>query len=56
MAISAAVAVGTAGDALVDKVVSEKAGEVRVGPGRDPGTEMGPVVTGAAATRSGSTA
>ena len=44
MAISAAVAVGKAGNDLVD-AVAEKAAAVRVGPGRDPASEMGPVVT-----------
>ena len=44
MAISVAVAVGDAGDALVERL-GEKAREVRVGPGLDPESEMGPVVT-----------
>jgi malonate-semialdehyde dehydrogenase (acetylating)/methylmalonate-semialdehyde dehydrogenase len=44
MAISAAVAVGDAGDALVE-VLRAKAATVRVGPGRDESSEMGPVVT-----------
>jgi malonate-semialdehyde dehydrogenase (acetylating) / methylmalonate-semialdehyde dehydrogenase len=44
MAISAAVAVGRAGDALVD-AVSTRAGAVKVGPGRDAASEMGPIVT-----------
>jgi malonate-semialdehyde dehydrogenase (acetylating) / methylmalonate-semialdehyde dehydrogenase len=44
MAISAAVAVGEAGDALVE-VLREKAATVKVGPGRDESSEMGPVVT-----------
>jgi malonate-semialdehyde dehydrogenase (acetylating)/methylmalonate-semialdehyde dehydrogenase len=44
MAISATVAVGPAGDALHD-VLSAKASAVTVGPGRDPSSEMGPVVT-----------
>src|SRR5487761_1597623 len=44
MAISAVVAVGDAGDALVARL-KEKAGEVRVGPGREAASEMGPVVT-----------
>jgi malonate-semialdehyde dehydrogenase (acetylating)/methylmalonate-semialdehyde dehydrogenase len=47
MAISTAVAVGRAGDALVDKVV-ERAGRLRTGPGLDPSSDMGPLVTGAA--------
>ena len=50
MAISAAVAVGGAGDALMS-VLSRKAGEVVVGSGRDPRSEMGPVVTAAAKQR-----
>jgi malonate-semialdehyde dehydrogenase (acetylating)/methylmalonate-semialdehyde dehydrogenase len=50
MAISAAVAVGPAGDDLV-AAVSEKARAVAVGPGRDPDSEMGPVVTAAAKER-----
>jgi malonate-semialdehyde dehydrogenase (acetylating) / methylmalonate-semialdehyde dehydrogenase len=44
MAISAAVTVGDAGDALVE-AVSAKARNVRVGAGRDKDSEMGPVVT-----------
>ena len=50
MAISAAVAVGGAGDPLMD-LVSRKAAEVVVGPGRDPRSEMGPVITAAARDR-----
>jgi malonate-semialdehyde dehydrogenase (acetylating)/methylmalonate-semialdehyde dehydrogenase len=50
MAISAAVAVGAAGDPLMD-ILSRKANEVVVGPGRDPKSEMGPVVTAAAKER-----
>ncbi|HEY7104182.1 MAG TPA: CoA-acylating methylmalonate-semialdehyde dehydrogenase [Mycobacteriales bacterium] len=50
MAISATVAVGSAADALVD-VVSEKAGKVTVGAGREAGSEMGPVVTAEAKQR-----
>jgi len=50
MAISAAVAIGGAGDDLV-AAVADKARKVRVGPGRDPGSEMGPVVTAAARDR-----
>jgi malonate-semialdehyde dehydrogenase (acetylating)/methylmalonate-semialdehyde dehydrogenase len=50
MAISAAVAVGDAADSLVE-VVAEKARAVRVGPGRDPESEMGPVVTATARDR-----
>jgi malonate-semialdehyde dehydrogenase (acetylating)/methylmalonate-semialdehyde dehydrogenase len=44
MAISAVVAVGAAGDALVDKV-RERTERIVVGPGRAAGSEMGPVVT-----------
>ena len=50
MAISAAVTVGDAADAVVD-AVSAKAAEVKVGAGRDAGNEMGPVVTSAAKER-----
>ncbi len=44
MAISAAVAVGSAGDAILE-AVNERARAVKVGPGRDSLSEMGPVVT-----------
>jgi malonate-semialdehyde dehydrogenase (acetylating)/methylmalonate-semialdehyde dehydrogenase len=44
MAISAVVAVGGAGDALVEKV-RERTERIVVGPGRDASSEMGPVVT-----------
>ena len=44
MAISAVVAVGAAGDVLVDKV-RERTERIVVGPGRAEGSEMGPVVT-----------
>ncbi|MGH3503072.1 MAG: CoA-acylating methylmalonate-semialdehyde dehydrogenase [Nocardioidaceae bacterium] len=44
MAISAAVAVGDAGDGLMAEV-NRKAAEVKVGSGRDAASEMGPVVT-----------
>jgi malonate-semialdehyde dehydrogenase (acetylating)/methylmalonate-semialdehyde dehydrogenase len=50
MAVSAAVAVGSAADDLIG-LVSRKAGEVVVGPGRDPASEMGPVITAAAKER-----
>src|SRR3954452_22218576 len=46
MAISAAVAVGGAADDLI-AAVSEKARAVKVGPGREADSEMGPVVTSA---------
>jgi malonate-semialdehyde dehydrogenase (acetylating)/methylmalonate-semialdehyde dehydrogenase len=44
MAISAAVAVGSTADALVE-AVSAKARTIKVGPGRDPQSEMGPLIT-----------
>jgi malonate-semialdehyde dehydrogenase (acetylating) / methylmalonate-semialdehyde dehydrogenase len=44
MAISATIAVGTAGDRLMEHLDIE-ARAVRVGPGRDPASEMGPIVT-----------
>ena len=50
MAISVAVAVGDAADELVEKLRA-KAIAVKVGPGLEPGSEMGPVVTGAARDR-----
>jgi malonate-semialdehyde dehydrogenase (acetylating)/methylmalonate-semialdehyde dehydrogenase len=50
MAISATVAVGDAGEALVE-AVGAKAAAVKVGPGRDASSEMGPVVTSAARDR-----
>jgi malonate-semialdehyde dehydrogenase (acetylating)/methylmalonate-semialdehyde dehydrogenase len=50
MAVSAAVAVGPVGDVLM-QALSARASAVRVGPGRDPGSEMGPVITGAARDR-----
>ncbi|MBW0121885.1 CoA-acylating methylmalonate-semialdehyde dehydrogenase [Pseudonocardia oceani] len=50
MAISAAVAVGSAADELVE-AVSAKAMATKVGPGRDVDSEMGPVITAAARDR-----
>ncbi|GAA3233451.1 CoA-acylating methylmalonate-semialdehyde dehydrogenase [Pseudonocardia petroleophila] len=50
MAISAAVAVGSAADALVE-AVSAKARATKVGSGRDAESEMGPVITAAARDR-----
>ena len=50
MAISAVVAVGDAGDALVAELAS-RARAVKVGPGQQAGIEMGPVVTCAARDR-----
>ncbi len=44
MAISAVVAVGAAGDALVQKLKA-KAAAIRVGPGCAPGVGMGPVIS-----------
>jgi malonate-semialdehyde dehydrogenase (acetylating)/methylmalonate-semialdehyde dehydrogenase len=44
MAISVAVAIGDAGDELVHEV-ARRAREIQVGPGLDPASEMGPVVT-----------
>ena len=44
MAVSVAVTVGEAGDPLVEEV-ARRAREIRVGPGLDPASEMGPVVT-----------
>src|SRR5689334_22604282 len=44
MAISAAVAVGAAGDRVVEAVTT-RANAVSVGAGREPGSEMGPVIT-----------
>jgi malonate-semialdehyde dehydrogenase (acetylating) / methylmalonate-semialdehyde dehydrogenase len=44
MAISATVAVGASGDPLAE-VFRAKASAVRVGPGKDPASEMGPVIT-----------
>lgn len=50
MAISATLAVGAAGDQLMD-FVTEKARAVKVGSGRDPESEMGPVITAASRDR-----
>jgi malonate-semialdehyde dehydrogenase (acetylating)/methylmalonate-semialdehyde dehydrogenase len=50
MAIAVAVAVGDAADPLIERL-ERKAREVRVGPGLDPGSEMGPVITQAARER-----
>ena len=50
MAISVAVAVGDAADDLVERL-QVKAREIKVGPGLDPDSEMGPVVTAAARDR-----
>jgi malonate-semialdehyde dehydrogenase (acetylating) / methylmalonate-semialdehyde dehydrogenase len=45
MAVSVVVAVGGIGDRLVD-AIAERIPGVRVGPGDDPSSEMGPLVTG----------
>jgi malonate-semialdehyde dehydrogenase (acetylating) / methylmalonate-semialdehyde dehydrogenase len=45
MAISAVVAVGEVGDGLVDRIAKRLEG-IRVGPGHDPASEVGPLVTG----------
>src|SRR3954454_5335771 len=50
MAVSVAVAVGDAADELVERLRA-KALEIKVGPGLDPDSEMGPVVTAAARDR-----
>jgi malonate-semialdehyde dehydrogenase (acetylating)/methylmalonate-semialdehyde dehydrogenase len=50
MAISVGVAVGPAGDKLVE-ILERKANEVKVGPGDDPASDMGPVITAAARDR-----
>ena len=50
MAISVAVAVGDVGDELVEKLRA-KAIEIKVGPGLEPDSEMGPVVTAQARDR-----
>jgi malonate-semialdehyde dehydrogenase (acetylating) / methylmalonate-semialdehyde dehydrogenase len=50
MAISAVVAVGDAGDPLVARL-KQKAREIKVGPGSDASSDMGPVVTAQARDR-----
>ncbi|GGU87058.1 methylmalonate-semialdehyde dehydrogenase (acylating) [Streptomyces litmocidini] len=44
MAISAVVAVGSIGDELVQKI-RERAEKIKIGPGTDPTSEMGPLIT-----------
>ncbi|GAA3303837.1 CoA-acylating methylmalonate-semialdehyde dehydrogenase [Streptomyces cinereospinus] len=44
MAVSAVVAVGAIGDELVAKI-RERAEKIRIGPGSDPASEMGPLIT-----------
>ncbi|MFI6344005.1 CoA-acylating methylmalonate-semialdehyde dehydrogenase [Streptomyces sp. NPDC050560] len=46
MAVSAVVAVGGIGDDLVARI-AERARKVRIGPGTDPASEMGPLITAA---------
>ncbi len=50
MAISVAVAVGEVADPLVE-AVARRAREIEIGPGLEPGSEMGPVVTAEARAR-----
>ncbi|MFC6881368.1 MULTISPECIES: CoA-acylating methylmalonate-semialdehyde dehydrogenase [Actinomadura] len=50
MAVSVAVAVGEAADPLVERLAS-RARALRVGPGADPGSEMGPLIGDDARTR-----
>jgi malonate-semialdehyde dehydrogenase (acetylating) / methylmalonate-semialdehyde dehydrogenase len=50
MAVSVAVAAGEAADPLVEEV-ARRAREIQVGPGLDPASEMGPVVTAQARER-----
>jgi malonate-semialdehyde dehydrogenase (acetylating)/methylmalonate-semialdehyde dehydrogenase len=50
MAVSAVVAVGGAGDALIEALRGRLA-KIRVGPASDPDAEMGPLVSGAARDR-----
>src|SRR5689334_6876780 len=50
MAISATIAVGSAGDELID-ILDQRSRAVRVGPGREAGSEMGPIVTQASKER-----
>lgn len=50
MAISAALTIGAGADRLVEDICA-KASRVRVGPGRDSSSEMGPVITKDALTR-----
>jgi malonate-semialdehyde dehydrogenase (acetylating)/methylmalonate-semialdehyde dehydrogenase len=46
MAVSAVVAVGNAGDALLDRIRA-RVNVLSIGPGADPSSQMGPLVTGA---------
>ncbi|MCC3769717.1 CoA-acylating methylmalonate-semialdehyde dehydrogenase [Streptomyces sp. UNOC14_S4] len=44
MAVSAVVAVGATGDELVRKI-ADRAAKIKIGPGDDPASEMGPLIT-----------
>ncbi|MBL1098075.1 CoA-acylating methylmalonate-semialdehyde dehydrogenase [Streptomyces coffeae] len=44
MAVSVVVAVGNTGDELVKKI-ADRAAKLRIGPGNDPASEMGPLIT-----------
>ncbi|MFC9064803.1 CoA-acylating methylmalonate-semialdehyde dehydrogenase [Streptomyces harbinensis] len=44
MAVSVVVAVGSIGDALVERI-ARRAAALRIGPGEDPASEMGPLIT-----------
>ncbi|MFD7510335.1 CoA-acylating methylmalonate-semialdehyde dehydrogenase, partial [Streptomyces sp. NPDC059853] len=44
MAVSVVVAVGSTGDALVERI-ARRAAALRIGPGDDPASEMGPLIT-----------
>ena len=50
MAIAVTVAVGDAADPLIERL-AQKAREIKVGPGLEPGSDMGPVVTAQARER-----
>ncbi len=50
MAISATIAVGSVGDDLIERL-DQRSRAVRVGPGRDPASDMGPIVTRASRDR-----
>ena len=50
MAISATIAVGSVGDDLIE-ILDRRSRAVRVGPGRDPASDMGPIVTQASRDR-----
>ncbi|MBB5935067.1 CoA-acylating methylmalonate-semialdehyde dehydrogenase [Streptomyces zagrosensis] len=44
MAVSAIVAVGSTADPLIEKI-TERAAKIKIGPGDDPASEMGPLIT-----------